>query len=114
MEKTIRETLKKIGVTGIGEKDMSGYNVIKINELTSDYSGRNVIVYRAESEESASKEIAEVLGTHIPAKIEYFIIENRTPEGSERVDYLKIWFDTEPSEHVIIQVLVLHSLVDSY
>jgi len=114
MEKTIRETFKKIGVTGIGEKDMTDWIVTKLRGIKNEYDETEVIVYKAETKETASKELSEVMGVHIPAKTEYFIVENQTCCGSDSVDYLKIWFVADPNNRKITQALVLHSLVDLY
>ena len=114
MDKTIRETMKQIGVTGIGEKDMIDRTVTKLREIKNEYSGTEVTVCMAESKESASNDIAKLLGQHIPAKREYFVVENQTRTGSDEVVYLKIWFSAEPSDRMITQALVLNSLIDAY
>lgn len=114
MNKTIQETLKQIGVIGFGEKDMTDWIVTELREIKTDYDDTEVTAYMVESKESASPDVAELLGERIPVKREYFIVENQTRTGSDEVVYLKIWFSVEPSDRMITQALVLHSLVDSY
>ena len=114
MNKTIRETLKQIGVTGIGEKDITNWIVTELREIKNEYNGTEITIYKAETKETASKELSEAMGMHIPVKTQYFMVENRTACGSDSVDYLKVWFDVEPGERKITQVLVLHSLIDFY